>query len=916
MRQFGGLDGLDRRHDAVRVLKVGRRTAWLAQNVRLKVKRYDVVARWSFGPRQIIPANSGTSKVIPEVVQVAGEVRDDEKLRAALSPNYNILQFLHPVDPPKISRIRLAAALSADTYHMKVLTPARLMRKYKLRLVTTSMACEHSLPADRPAAASQSAVLDGDGMTAFPPDVLATGAWLAPQLGRRQSASPEHWRPHLASAAIVCTHDETMDSGDEDGWLSALSNGVRGIGDYASKAAAVAATPIANTLSAVGASALPVEAGATLNTATISAVTAIASAGSWVQQLSSAGWISGVPAPQTPTSVGYSCPCHWFVADDDVRRVRHFVIQGTDCLDSWRTNVNFEPVVFEAEELGVKVHRGVYESAKALYERFEPLVVAHLSSDPLARVSFCGHSLGGALASVLALMLRRRGVISHPYQLASVYTFGTAAVFCEQIPAPGPAAAGAAATVPAAPPSLELDNQLLATLGLPESSIVNVLSTRDIVPRAFACDYSAVAALLVKWQASYAQHAGLLTPSRKLLYHLLGQQVIMQPSSSLTWVAGDAEHPLVPPGPGLWRVAAPTTLSQLTARLYLRQGRAEEARAAAAGGAAGAQQRAYLMPHVPQAATPSEALLHFMDKPHPLTILADPAAYGHKGIISRYHNPDNYAMALRELARHSVRRRLEVIQNVMAMLTEDQLQRSQEAWRRWLDDWVLLWAMCQQAGAAASEASALLWLQATEAQRSVTSQASVALLRRVQVGVLVLRDQMARRAAELSARGHRDVDSKRDSVHDSRVARHARHGVTGRLTPNEVPRTMPKVVSLEGLSDRRDVDHDGLFVAATRLDADNDAAHEMTQASLMPRAVPAAKPLEQSGAAQLAVRRQREILDGTRGQHAWVRWSEPDHIVHDVQCWLTSHLQPIAFSPLQLGILSALAAFYAERCLF
>lgn len=47
---------------------------------------------------------------------------------------------------------------------------------------------------------------------------------------------------------------------------------------------------------------------------------------------------------------------------------------------------------FEGAELGVSVHRGVYETAAVLYERFEPLVAEHMASSPFAKVAFAVRS--------------------------------------------------------------------------------------------------------------------------------------------------------------------------------------------------------------------------------------------------------------------------------------------------------------------------------------------------------------------------------------------------------------------------------------------------------------------------------------------------------------------------------------------
>ena len=67
--------------------------------------------------------------------------------------------------------------------------------------------------------------------------------------------------------------------------------------------------------------------------------------------------------------------CAWFV-------------QGSDNFDHWKTNLTFDPVDFEDADLGVAVHRGVYETAQVLYARFEPLVAEHLASSPFAKVAF------------------------------------------------------------------------------------------------------------------------------------------------------------------------------------------------------------------------------------------------------------------------------------------------------------------------------------------------------------------------------------------------------------------------------------------------------------------------------------------------------------------------------------------------
>ena len=99
----------------------------------------------------------------------------------------------------------------------------------------------------------------------------------------------------------------------------------------------------------------------------------------------------------------------------------------------------------------LQVHRGVYEAAKLLYERYKPMVEEHLATSPFAKVSFTGHSLGGSLGSLLMLMFLHRGVI--PISgISPTYTFGAPAIFCEAS-GPGGTCALAASPAPKALPA-------------------------------------------------------------------------------------------------------------------------------------------------------------------------------------------------------------------------------------------------------------------------------------------------------------------------------------------------------------------------------------------------------------------------------------------------------------------------------
>lgn len=76
------------------------------------------------------------------------------------------------------------------------------------------------------------------------------------------------------------------------------------------------------------------------------------------------------------------------------------------CLQAWMV---YDP------EIQCRVHRGFLNQANRILEDVLPLLV----TDRRATIHVCGHSLGGAVASLLAVKLRRRG-----YQVVHVTTVG------------------------------------------------------------------------------------------------------------------------------------------------------------------------------------------------------------------------------------------------------------------------------------------------------------------------------------------------------------------------------------------------------------------------------------------------------------------------------------------------------------
>ncbi|ESQ43820.1 hypothetical protein EUTSA_v10005837mg [Eutrema salsugineum] len=280
-----------------------------------------------------------------------------------------------------------------------------------------------------------------------------------------------------------------------------------------------------------------------------------------------------------------SPPCEWFICDDDKSGTRFFFIQGSDSLASWQANLLFEPVPFE--ELDVPVHRGIYEAAKGIYEQMLPEVHAHLNSRGKNRafLRFSGHSLGGSLSLLVNLMLLIRGQVPAS-SLLPVITFGSPCIMCG-------------------------GDRLLQKLGLPKSHLLGISMHRDIVPRAFSCNYPDRAAKLLKaLNRNFRNHPCL--NNQNLLYSPMGKLLILQPSERFS-----PPHPLLPPGSGLYVLTSKDT------------DETEKGLRAAKS--------------------------VFFNSPHPLEILSDRWSYGSEGKIKRNHDMSSYLKALRHVIRKELK---------------------------------------------------------------------------------------------------------------------------------------------------------------------------------------------------------------------------------------------------------------------
>ncbi|KZV21893.1 hypothetical protein F511_05583 [Dorcoceras hygrometricum] len=276
----------------------------------------------------------------------------------------------------------------------------------------------------------------------------------------------------------------------------------------------------------------------------------------------------------------HSSPCEWFICDDSSVYTRFFVIQGSDSLASWQANLFFEPTIFEG--MDALVHRGIYEAAKGIYDQFLPEIKQHLNKfGDRAKFQFTGHSLGGSLALLVNLMLLRRKVVK-PSALLPVVTFGSPFIFCG-------------------------GHKILDELDIDENHVHFVMMHRDIVPRAFSCNYpNYVAQVLKRLSSTFRFHPCL--NKNKHLYSPMGKIFILQPDEK-----SSPPHPLLPPGSALY--ALDNTNSSLA----------------------------------------KNAFRAFLNNPHPLETLSDPSAYGSEGTIICDHDSSNYLKAMNEVIRQHTR---------------------------------------------------------------------------------------------------------------------------------------------------------------------------------------------------------------------------------------------------------------------
>jgi hypothetical protein len=219
------------------------------------------------------------------------------------------------------------------------------------------------------------------------------------------------------------------------------------------------------------------------------------------------------------------------------------VIEGSTSLASWKANLAFQPVIFEDRALDVRVHRGSYAAANDIYARVQGVIRTHLDTfGDRAKIHITGHSLGGSLATLVALMLIIRG--GAPRQaMADVWTFGAPYVLCG-------------------------GDALLARLGLPRSFVRGIAMGTDMVPRCFSCYYP-------QWARDMLDSApGAFKVDTKQQPSFLEEEMFYSPMGDMFLLQAmhGSAHPLLPAGPGLYVLAGEGLYEELVARALVKEG--------------------------------------------------------------------------------------------------------------------------------------------------------------------------------------------------------------------------------------------------------------------------------------------------------------------------------------------------------
>lgn len=481
-------------------------------------------------------------------------VDDDEKFKFDRNSFSKLLRRVSLAEARLYARMSYLGSLA---YRIPQIKPENLLRNHGLRLVTSSFEKkEQALKAEKEKAASEDQEKKENEVAQTQVEERSTttsGEGDGKTSGNRISASTAY---HIAASAASYLHSHTKSI------LPFKSSKI--MPNKVSSETTVGRNDNIDAVNREVASFM----------ATSDSVTSVVAAKEEVKQ-----------AVADDLNSSHSSPCEWFVCDDDQSLTRFFVIQGSESLASWQANLLFEPIQFEG--LDVMVHRGIYEAAKGMYEQMLPEVRSHLKSHGShAKFRFTGHSLGGSLSLLLNLMLFIRGEVP-PSSLLPVITFGAPSIMCG-------------------------GDCLLRRLGLPRSHVQAITMHRDIVPRAFSCNYpNHVAEFLKAINGNFRNHPCL--NNQKLLFAPMGEFLILQPDDKFS-----PNHDLLPSGSGLYLMSCPASDTTEAEKQI------------------------------------QAAQSVFLNSPHPLEILSDRSAYGSGGTIQRDHDMNSYLKSVRNVIRQEL----------------------------------------------------------------------------------------------------------------------------------------------------------------------------------------------------------------------------------------------------------------------
>lgn len=135
------------------------------------------------------------------------------------------------------------------------------------------------------------------------------------------------------------------------------------------------------------------------------------------------GLLPGLTLKRAMNTLGHQMPTIGYAAVDHTNAVLYFIFRGTITTSEWRADMAYEQTALPADLFGpaatatpVLVHSGFLD----LFSQFLPDLQKALQEHTQTTVVVSGHSLGGALASLVSLYIS----LKHPERQVHLYTFG------------------------------------------------------------------------------------------------------------------------------------------------------------------------------------------------------------------------------------------------------------------------------------------------------------------------------------------------------------------------------------------------------------------------------------------------------------------------------------------------------------